>query len=79
MLNSPGAKGSRLFPVPGGLVFTELDAIALLTGADAELCAAGGVCGAEGSVWLAVSGSREQVDKADGLIRSIASEPPFEL
>ncbi len=78
MLNSPGAKGSRLFPVPGGVVFTELDAITLLTGADAELAAAGGVGGAEGSVWLAVYGSREAVDKAEELIRSITPEPPFE-
>jgi hypothetical protein len=78
MLNSPGAIGSRLFPVPGGVVFTELDAITLLTGADAELAAAGGVGGAEGSVWLAVFGSREEVDKAEELIRSITPEPPFE-
>jgi hypothetical protein len=79
MLNSPGAKGARLFPVPGGVVFTELDAITLLTGADAELAAAGGVGGAEGSVWLAVSGTEEQVAKAEGLLRSVAAEPPFEL
>jgi len=79
LLNSPGASGARLFPVPGGLVFTELDAIALLTGADAELAAAGGVGGAEGSVWLAVCGSRDQLDKAEESIRSVASEPAFEL
>src|SRR4030042_1403232 len=48
MLNSPGVKGSRLFPGPGGIVFTELDAIALLTGADAELAAAGGGGGGGG-------------------------------
>jgi hypothetical protein len=50
-----------------------------LTGAAAELIAAGGVCGAEGSVWLAVSGTAEQVGKAEALLRSIASEPSFEL
>jgi hypothetical protein len=79
MLNTPGAKGSRLFPVPGGLVFTELDAIAKLTGADAELCAAGGVGGAEGSVWLAVGGTGEQLEKTEELFRSVASEPLFEF
>ncbi len=79
MLNCPGAKGSRLFPVPGGLVFTELDAIAQLTGAGAELCAAGGVGGAEGSVWLAVCGTREEMEKAEEVIRSVGSEPLFEL
>jgi hypothetical protein len=79
LLNSPGAKGARLFPVPGGVVFTELDAITMLTGADAELAAAGGVGGAEGSVWLAVSGTVEQIAKAEDLVRSVASEPPFNI
>lgn len=75
-LNSPDAHGPRLLPVPGQ-VFTEIDAIAALTGATAELVAAGGVCGAEGSVWLAVSGNPEQSDAADALIRSIIAEPLF--
>jgi hypothetical protein len=77
-LNAPGAHGPRLLPVPG-LVFTETDAIHLLSGATADLVAAGGVCGAEGSVWLAVSGTPEQVDKAESLLQSVASEPLFEL
>jgi len=74
--NVPGAQGPRLLPVPGE-VFTEIDAIALLTGAVAELIAGGGVCGAEGSVWLAVSGNAKQTDTADSLIKSVASEPLF--
>lgn len=41
-LNAPGANGPRLLPVTGE-VFTELDAIKLLTGAEPELVAAGGV------------------------------------
>jgi len=40
--------------------FTELDAIALLTGVSAQLVAAGGVCGAEGSVWLASAENRRR-------------------
>ena len=40
-LNAPGAKGPRLLPVLGE-VFTEIDAVKLLTGAEAELVAAGG-------------------------------------
>lgn len=51
-INEPGVNGPRLLPVPGE-IFTELEAIALLTGAEAHLVAAGGVGGAEGSVWLA--------------------------
>jgi hypothetical protein len=77
-LNAPGAQGARLLPVPG-LVFTEIDAIQLWSGARTDLVAAGGVCGAEGSVWLAVSGTPEQVDRAESLLRSVAAEPPFAL
>jgi hypothetical protein len=75
-LNVPGVEGPRLLPVPGE-VFTELDAVSLLTGAQAELVAAGGVCGAEGSVWIAVSGTAEQVMAAQELLKSVAFEPPF--
>ncbi|MCG6535465.1 MAG: hypothetical protein L7F78_12425 [Syntrophales bacterium LBB04] len=77
-LNAPGAKGPRLFPVPGQ-VFTEIDAIATLTGAGAELVASGGVCGAEGSVWLAVDGTKDQMTAAESLFKTIIAEPPFQL
>jgi hypothetical protein len=77
-LNAPGAHGPRLLPVPGQ-VFTELDAITLLTGASAELFAAGGVCGAEGSLRLAVSGDTEQLEAVERLFKSVASEPAFEF
>jgi hypothetical protein len=77
-LNAPWAKGPRLLPVPGE-VFTEIDAIKLLTGAEAELVAAGGVGGAEGSIWLAVSGSEEQIGAAEKLLKVVAEEPGFEL
>jgi hypothetical protein len=65
-LNGPGASGPRLLPVPGE-TFTEIDAILLLTGARAELVAAGGVGGAEGYVWLAVWGSQLPRPKVRGL------------
>lgn len=77
-LNSPLVKGPRFLPVPGQ-VFTEIDAIELLTGAKAELIASGGVCGAEGSIWLVVSGTSEQMNDAESLIKNISSEPPFQL
>jgi hypothetical protein len=77
-LNDPSAQGPRLLPVPGE-VFTEIDAIAVLTGAKAELVASGGVCGAEGSVWLAVSGTEAEMNAAEALIWTIISEPPFQL
>ncbi len=77
-LNAPGAEGPRLLPVPGE-VFCEIEAIAQLCGARAELVAAGGVCGAEGSIWLAVSGSDEEMEKAEKLLESVSAEPGFEL
>ena len=77
-LNAPGAGGARLLPVSGEIL-TELDAIALLAGARAELVAAGGVAGAEGAVWLAVSGSPRQMLAADKLLKSAAGEQNFTL
>lgn len=77
-VNMPGVKGYRLFPVPGQ-VFTEIDALNLLTGVNAELIAAGGVCEAEGCCLLAISGTKEQEDAAERFIESIASEPAFRL
>lgn len=77
-LNQPGVSGPRILPVTGD-VFTEIDAIKLLTGADAELVAAGGVGGAEGSVWLLVSGNDEEIKSAEDLINSVSKEPLFSL
>lgn len=74
---SPGT-APRFFPVPGE-VFTELDAIKVLTGAEAELIGGGGVCGAEGSIWLMIEGTEEQEDIARDLINQIKYEPQFKL
>ena len=75
-VNTPGSDGPRLFPVPGEVI-TELDAVAQLTGAAAELVAAGGIGGAEGCVWLGISGSETEMEAAATLLRSVAAEPPF--
>ena len=77
-INAPGGSGARMLPVPGEVV-TEIEAIRNLTGADAELIAGGGVCGAEGAVRLAVSGTPEQKQSAEALLADIAGEPPFTL
>jgi hypothetical protein len=77
-LNAPPAQGPRLWPVPGH-VFTELDAIGLLTGAAAEMIAGGGIGGAEGSVRLAISGTGDQMKAAESLLEMVGSEPPFRL
>jgi hypothetical protein len=77
-LASPEARGARLCPLPGP-VFTELDAIAQLTGARATLVGAGGVAGAEGGVWLAIEGAPESLVQAEALMREIIVEPAFDL
>ncbi len=77
VVNDPTASGVRLYPLPGD-IFTELDAIELLTGAEAHLIAAGGIYGAEGSAWVGVTGSAEQEAAAADLVRSVRDEPPCE-
>jgi hypothetical protein len=76
--NAPDASGPRLFVAPGE-VFTELEAIQVLTGAEATLLAAGGVYGAEGADWLGVRGTPDEEQAAADLIRSIRDEPPTEV
>jgi hypothetical protein len=77
-INAPGASGYRLLPIPGE-IFTEIEALALLTGVTAELFAAGGICGAEGGVWLGFHGAQESEESAAGILHSVAGEPPFTL
>ncbi len=77
-LNKPGIRGARLLPVPGE-VYTEIDAIKMITGADAQMVAAGGVAGAEGSIYLGVSGKPDQMNSTEELLESISKEPGFQL
>ncbi len=75
-MNAPGAHGPRFMPVPGE-IFTEIDAIKVHTGASASLVAAGGVCGAEGSIWFIVTGTPAQEKAAASLIKAVANEQAF--
>ena len=75
-INEPGTAGYRLLPVQGE-VFTEIEALTALTAANVELIAAGGVCGAEGSVWITVTGEEEQEEFAAQVIASVAEEATF--
>ena len=76
--NAPGESGYRLLPLPGE-VFTEIDAIRLLTGAEAEMLAAGGAGGAEGAILLALHGREEQLAKADELFSGTSREENFPI
>jgi len=77
LLNGPQSSGPRLLPLPGE-TFTEIDAIRLLSGAEAEMVAAGGVRGAEGAVRLALWGGEDEMAKAEQLMKEVAGEKPFE-
>lgn len=65
-----------LWPVQGEII-TEIEALEILTGVEAHQIGAGGVCGAEGGVWLAVWGTEEQIAATKALVESIQGEPPF--
>jgi hypothetical protein len=77
-LANPDAEGYRLLPIVGQ-VFTELDAIKELSGATAELFAAGGVCGSEGACWLLVSGTKKQEEEAEKIVSLVENEPQFKM
>lgn len=59
-----------LIPVPGKAV-TEVEAIDILSGAEAVAVAAGGLGGAEGSVTLVIRGSEEKVSRAFQIVKEV--------
>jgi hypothetical protein len=78
LCNSLKAQGPRLYPVAAE-TFTEMEAIKLLSGAKATLIASGGVYGAEGSVWLGIAGTEEQLAVATELMGAVMQEPRCEV
>ena len=75
LVNDPEASGLRLCRAPGE-AFTELDAIRLLTGAEARIIASGAVNGGEGGVYLQISGGDPETIRA--LIREVSKEKNVE-
>jgi hypothetical protein len=69
-------KGPTLWLVPGEL-FTEIEALRVLSGIEAVPAGAGGVGGAEGAVWLALFGTAAELDKAQTALASVRGEPAF--
>lgn len=77
-LNSPGREGPRLLPIAGD-IFTEIEALKLLFDVDIHVISAGGVAGAEGSLWIGIEGDENSVKKTEEFISSIGSEPIFKI
>jgi hypothetical protein len=78
LLNRPESTGLRMLPVSGEII-TEIEAIKMLSGLKATLVAAGGVCGAEGSVWLAIEDDSENTKNAKSLLEEISREEQFKI
>ena len=76
MLREPDGKGPTLWVTPGE-PFTEIEAVDVLADVMAVPVGAGGIGGAEGAVWLALFGTAEEIDRAQGAIESVRGEPPF--
>ena len=68
--------GPTLWPVEGE-IFTEIEALDVLCGVDAQPIGSGGILGAEGSVRISVWGEEAQVEAAESLIDATQGEPPF--
>lgn len=77
-MNAATQTGYRYLPVKGE-IFTELEAIQILSGAQAELIAAGGVAGAEGAVILNVYGTPSEEEKAELVFSRVKDEAPFTI
>ena len=78
MVNDPQAEGLRLAPLPGEVV-TEIEAIAILSGARAVLMAAGGVLGAEGGAYFTAEGTDEELAALRKALDEVKKEPLFSL
>jgi len=76
-LQSPDHRGEAMMPVWGS-IFTEIEALEVLTGVKARHVASGGVSGAEGAVWLALEGDESQLQRAQAFLEQIYGEPDLE-
>jgi hypothetical protein len=67
-----------MMPVHGKII-TELEAIEILSGAEATVMAKGGVSGAEGAVTLVVRGTPKQLRQVKLLTKAVKGENPLEI
>lgn len=59
-------------------VVTEINAVHILSGADAVHLASGGIGGSEGSVVLCIEGERNDVTKAVAIVEGVKGAPPLD-
>ena len=76
LVNDPEAEGLRLTQAPGE-AFTEIDALRVLCGCDAEIVASGGVNGAEGCVYLQARGG--DLQKLEAIVEEVRREEPVQV
>ncbi|MFN4132916.1 MAG: hypothetical protein ACK4GQ_00885 [Candidatus Hadarchaeales archaeon] len=67
-----------MMPVKGRII-TEIEAVKILTGAEAHVMGKGGISGAEGSVTLLIEGSASQLKKVKAILRQIEGEKPLKV
>jgi hypothetical protein len=73
----PGTNGSTMYVIRGE-VFTEIEALDVLTGATATHVASGGVLGYDGAVRLVVTGDEEEIRRVETVEKSLKDEPPYD-
>jgi hypothetical protein len=78
LCNSTETSGLRLFQMPGD-IFTEIEAINTLSGAEGFMVAAGSIYGAEGSVWIGVRGDKKQLEATELILKECEKEPLCEV
>lgn len=71
------SKGTVRLNVTQGSVYTEIEAIKEFADVDVFVTAKGGVDGAEGGVSLLICGTKQEVEKAENVIKQISGEPAF--
>lgn len=77
--NCAEGEGPRLAPIVGR-TYTEMDALADLTGCNnIEMVASGGAMGAEGGVYLAVRDVERTIEEIKAIVSELQSEPPTQL
>jgi len=66
----------RLWVTPGHIV-TEIEALKAIADVEVEHISSGGLCGAEGAVWLRVFGDSEQLERIGDVAAQLKGEPSY--